>query len=367
MENNKKEEFNKLIDSADKKYACYREVELNSWKEVKQIFAKATNQWIFRGQDNSSFELLPSLYRSKVGSSTSAESIFLELFKYSYEYPEIKKCKPITQFEKLCIMQHFGIPTRLLDWTKCPYAASWFAVFPANFNSSAIWAVNKDWCKYHAIKSIKSIEEYRFLPDRVDLSSDEYFKKLFIYNNKVDGPFFVYPFEIPQRFKKIESFKRMNNQQSIFLCAGNDYAGCCDESVFGENLFFKSSPFKEEIQEEREDYIIKFIIKNKLKKEVFNGLKSKGITHSYLLGSLDVYGQHIMRNVRSFIRELRRTSSLKKIKQVFRDDKSWQQLFKDPEQLIFKDNFSLQSLLESELNTSQKMTLIDIWRDLSSY
>ncbi|MFH0791331.1 MAG: FRG domain-containing protein [Candidatus Omnitrophota bacterium] len=377
MKNNKEDKFCKLqikenlIGST--KYSCPKIVNLPSWDAAKKIFATATDQWIFRGQDDSGHELLPSLYRFKscIG-KISLEENLLNLFKTDVvkDYQEVKDCDPQTQFEWLCILQHYGIPTRLLDWTKCPYIASWFALYFSNINSNescAIWAINKNWCKHHALSRIKSIKKYRTLSDNVDLSRDEYFKVLFSFHEKGD-PFFVYPFEIPQRFKDKGGFERMKNQKGIFLCAGNDID-------FRENLHFNSgsNSTPDEIIEQRENYIIKFVIKNKQKKEILDDLKSKEITHKYLFDSLDQYGQYVLRDTGLFDRCARKRSTKfsaeKEINNKFvgTNKSSWKQFFKDPEQLIFKDNFSLQSLLESELNTSQKMTLIDIWRDLSSY
>lgn len=375
MDNNKEDKFSKLKIQENligsKKYSCPKVVNLPSWDTAKEIFASSTEQWIFRGQKDSEFELKPSLYRfnSCIGEN-SLEEIFLSLFKTDVfkDYQEVKACNPRTQFEWLCIKQHFGIPTRLLDWTKCPYIASWFALDPSVNNpngSCAIWAVNKKWCKSKALSRIRSIDKYKDLSDGVDLSEDKYFQDLFLSNNKREDPYFVYPFEIPERFKEIEGFKRMKHQQGIFLCAGNDNPG------FELNLCFDHhNSIPEEILNEREDYIIKFVIEAKYRQQALDDLKSKGISHSFLFDSLDQYSQYVVRSVRAIDKRSRNHltnfSAKEEINNKFFgvNESSWKQFFEDPGQFVLKANF-IQLLLESELNLSQKITLLNIWRGLN--
>jgi hypothetical protein len=48
----------------------------------------------------------------------------------------------------LALMQHHGVPTRLLDWTKSSYVALYFAIADEpQEECSAVWAINLDWLK----------------------------------------------------------------------------------------------------------------------------------------------------------------------------------------------------------------------------
>ena len=46
--------------------------------------------------------------------------------------------------ERLALMQHYGAPTRLLDWTRSAYVAAFFAADGASSpNAFAVWAVDQ--------------------------------------------------------------------------------------------------------------------------------------------------------------------------------------------------------------------------------
>lgn len=93
---------------------------------------------IFRGQSNSSWELVPGLYRQKYNFTVDkapgmVETAFnvLELkianrfFKDGHPY--VQTASRSTRND-LSLMQHFGCPTRLLDWTKDPLVGLFFAL-----------------------------------------------------------------------------------------------------------------------------------------------------------------------------------------------------------------------------------------------
>ena len=70
----------------------------------------------FRGHSKASFNLLPSLARDP--KALERESLLSKRFKQN-AYP-FRQTPPQSEWEWLFLMQHFGIPTRLLDWTESP-------------------------------------------------------------------------------------------------------------------------------------------------------------------------------------------------------------------------------------------------------
>lgn len=95
---------------------------LNAVKEYKLGFPEKTEFW-FRGQNNSGHVLLPSLLRFSKGIEKEKE-VFDTFKRLSYKIAFSHK----NEWELLIDMQHYFIPTRLLDWSENLGIAIYFAV-----------------------------------------------------------------------------------------------------------------------------------------------------------------------------------------------------------------------------------------------
>lgn len=78
----------------------------------------------YRGHSVSSWKLEPSYDRLK---KPPFESSLVNEFRQNANYL-INTQAPKNDFEWLFLMQHFGVPTRLLDWTESPLVALYFAL-----------------------------------------------------------------------------------------------------------------------------------------------------------------------------------------------------------------------------------------------
>ncbi|WP_456998625.1 FRG domain-containing protein [Lysobacter sp. HA18] len=91
----------------------------------------------FRGVRDKSFQLVPGLYRPDV---IAEECSFVHAFLVGYKAHVVDT--PDNPWDLYSLMQHHGLPTRLLDWTKSPLHALYFALQGTNGeNDCAVWAM----------------------------------------------------------------------------------------------------------------------------------------------------------------------------------------------------------------------------------
>lgn len=112
--------------------------------EVRRLI-RADRKWLFRGQPDARWELLPSVHR---GYSRQQEHYLTNEFRVRARSRHAA-CPPDHDYPGwLALMQHYGLPTRLLDWTYSPVVAAFFAVHPdfagparASRRDACIWAL----------------------------------------------------------------------------------------------------------------------------------------------------------------------------------------------------------------------------------
>ncbi len=177
----------------------------------------------------------------------------------------------------LALMQHFGVPTRLLDWTKSPYAALHFALVdePQNPNeeSSAVWSIDLTWLNRMETDVLGAETSTSIMQNPKDRA--EYLNSLLA--GKQERKALIVKVE-PQRISE-----RMAAQQGIFLCK------LIHEVYFDHvlvDMMINSNRLDQPI-------IRKLTIEKNLRIEILKHLREMNIHSASLFPGLDGFGKYL--------------------------------------------------------------------------
>lgn len=203
-----------------------KEVKANNFSELlKQLEKEKEGQNIvFRGHSDIKYELKTSLGRCEPINSKTTQQLekrILKLFKES-SLPYLEY-RPSNELEWLAVAQHFGLPTRLLDWSYNPLVATYFAVESNPDKDSALYMLAgcstiQDPEKFK-LSSQDKIQKYRppYISSRIQNQSG-----LFTVHNNPEEVFIhdklkkvIIPKEVKRQVKK-QLFKFGINQRMIY-------------------------------------------------------------------------------------------------------------------------------------------------------
>lgn len=134
---------------------------ISTWEEFQQWLLPLGDTWYFRGQSNSTWQLSTSLDR-KLSMDIETENghhighldtlkhqktLLLNFQRAAQHYRHEEALPPLSGHivDWLALMQHYGTPTYLLDWTRSPYIALFFALEGESSHNSTLWAIDWKW------------------------------------------------------------------------------------------------------------------------------------------------------------------------------------------------------------------------------
>lgn len=247
---------------------------------IERLRANRKGQLWYRGCGKVAYELKPSLYRHKQ-SKTVEDFMVLEknlIARFQQRSIPFHSRALTDPWECLFFMQHYGVPTRLLDWSESPLMALFFAVISARhtldskglpiFNGDAsIWLLDPEQWNKRAV-DLRSFTGAVLTTD--DPNAGAY--KPFVDINIMKP--------LPIALYGTHNSQRIVSQRGVFVCFGKD--------TYPMEVSYERQRFPA-------DCLMKVVVVKDRLPHMYEALRRHGITDSVVFPDLDGLAREIKR------------------------------------------------------------------------
>lgn len=281
----------------------YLVVRVESWEDTCNL-ARRLGGRAFRGQSDAQWGLVTSLERAVTAFRTlkklvrNREDWMLRQFRRRAHHYHIDLPDQDNSLDWLALIQHYGGPTRLLDFSHSFYVAAFFAMERAN-SDAAVWAVSLDPLG-RAVKTRLGLsgplEVIQVVRERHNMLANELLTK---------GTPLPIAFDVePERMHE-----RLSIQQGLFLMPG-DVTLSFEEnlsntlnivpSMISNTATTSYEPSKHDYAELRPYHLIKIILPRAIHKTALYELNEMNMNSSTLFPGLDGFARSLYLHLRVF-------------------------------------------------------------------
>jgi len=261
-----------------------QKVRLSDMDSLLRRLNELPNNYIYRGHANSDWTLESTLERTlgeKWSRDTAAkyENYSLDKFRSKYQIYRSNEHEPSSKLAWLSVMQHYGVPTRLIDFTESPYIALYFALEAyslASQNDLAVYAFDYTAIMEVALQHVGN-KDSLFNKDRREVASetDRVFDEI------VDR----FSYSMLWVTEPLEMNARIDRQAGTFVLSGDSEASV--EVLLSSEEYSECGAYK-------------FVIKREMYESIFALLRKMNISAKTIYGDLGGLAKSIRMELQAY-------------------------------------------------------------------